>query len=309
MRLAEVALELEDVADVGAAEGVDRLIRVADGADVAVFLRQQLQEPVLRVVRVLVLVHEDVAERLLPAVTSLREALQHLDGEHQQVVEVDRVRGDQTLLVEVVHLRDGLVVERRDALGVLLRGDELVLRRRDLRVDPARHEALRVAVELLQARLGEPHLVGLVVDREVAAVAETLGLAPEDPPAGGVEGEDPDRARDRAEQIFETLAHLPGRLVGEGDREDLVRLHAAGVDQVRDAVGEHARLAGARAGDDEERAFGRENRLALRGVQVCEIAFGRCNGHPTMLATRATRSGRSASWATASSARCGKSSA
>ena len=59
-----------------------------------------LQQDVLRVVRVLVLVDEDVAERLRPALARLGEALQHVDGQHQQVVEVDRVRGEQAALVE-----------------------------------------------------------------------------------------------------------------------------------------------------------------------------------------------------------------
>ena len=77
-RAGEVALELHDVADVRAAERVDRLVRVADGADVPVLAAEELEQPVLRVVRVLVLVDEDVAERLLPARERLGEALEHL---------------------------------------------------------------------------------------------------------------------------------------------------------------------------------------------------------------------------------------
>ena len=55
-------------------------------------------------------------------------------------------------------------------------------------------------------------------------------------------------------------------------------------DQVRDAVREHARLARARAGDDEQRPLGVQDRLALCLVQVCEIGFGRDDGTPAMLA-------------------------
>ena len=90
----------------------------------------------------------------------------------EHVVEVDGVRGEQAALVERVDVGDGLVVEARDARRVLVGADELVLRVRDLRVDAARREALRVAVELLEAALDEADLVGLVVDREVRAVAE-----------------------------------------------------------------------------------------------------------------------------------------
>ena len=127
LRAAEVALELEDVADVGAAERVDRLVGVADREDVPVLAGEQLQEPVLRVVRVLVLVDEDVAEGLLPLLARVRMLLEHLDGAHDQVVEVHRVRGVQAALVAVVDGGHGLLVEGADALRVLLRADELVL--------------------------------------------------------------------------------------------------------------------------------------------------------------------------------------
>ena len=63
----------------------------------------------------------------------------------------------------------------------------------------------------------------------------------------------------RADEVAQPLAHLPRRLVRERDREDLVRLHAARVDQMRDAVGEDARLPGSRPGDDEKRHLGGED--------------------------------------------------
>ena len=242
-------------------------------------LREQLQQHVLRVVRVLVLVDEHVAERLRPLRARFREALQHVDGEHQHVVEVDGVRSEQTPLVELVDVGHRLVVEARDARRVLVGADQLVLRVRDLRVDAARHEALRVALELLEARLDEPHLVGLVVDREVRAVAEPLGLAAQHPAARGVERHDPDRARDRAERPLDARLHLAGGLVREGDREDLVRLHAAGGQQVRDAVGEDARLPRAGAGDHEQRPLGGQHGLPLGGVQVGEIGLRLGAGH------------------------------
>ena len=146
-------------------------------------------------------------------------------------------------------------------------------------MDAARHEPLRVALELLEARLDEAHLVGLVVDREVRAVAEPLGLAAQDAAAGGVERQDPDRPRDRAEHPLDALLHLARSLVREGDREDLVRLHAARGEQVRDAVGEHAGLPRAGTGDHEQRALGGQHRLPLGGIQVGEIGLRLGAGH------------------------------
>ena len=79
--------------------GNHALIRIADGADVVMLLGEQLQQPILRVVRVLVLVDEDVAKRLLPLLAHVGEALQHVDREHEQVVEIDGVRGEQASLI------------------------------------------------------------------------------------------------------------------------------------------------------------------------------------------------------------------
>ena len=84
-------------------------------------LGDELEQPVLGVVRVLVLVHEDVTERALPPLTGLGEALEHLDGQHEDVVEVDGVRTEEPTLVQLVDLGDGLVPERRDPCGVLVR--------------------------------------------------------------------------------------------------------------------------------------------------------------------------------------------
>src|SRR5581483_7878381 len=135
-----------------------------------------------------------------------------------------------------------------DAALVFLRADQLVLRIRDLRMDAARSEALRVALELLEALLREPQLVGAVVDREVRAIAEARRLAPQDATARGVERHHPRGARRRADEVDHALAHLGRSLVREGDREDLGRLHADRAEQMGDAAREHARLPRAGAG-------------------------------------------------------------
>src|SRR6185369_7111761 len=61
----KVALEAQDVADLGAAPAIDRLVVVADAADVAVALRQQPEPEILADIGVLVLVDQQVAKALL----------------------------------------------------------------------------------------------------------------------------------------------------------------------------------------------------------------------------------------------------
>ena len=267
----EVVLELGDVSDVGAPEGVDRLILVADDRDVPVALREERHEPELGVVRVLVLVDHDVAPPVLPGGARLLVVLEQEHGPHDQVVEVHRVGVVEPLLVERVDVGRRLLEERRDLLGVGLRRQQPLLGARDPRVHGARREPLGVELELLGARLDEPELVGLVIDREARRVAGARGVAAQEPTAGGVERHHPHPRRGAAaDQPLDSLAHLARRPVRERDREDLGRPRALRGDQVRNAVGEDAGLARPGARHDQQRALGVQHRVALFGVERVE---------------------------------------
>ena len=91
MRVAEVVLEVEDVAQVGAAPLVDRLVGIADDREVAMDLGEPADQQVLRPVRVLVLVDHHVPELARVELAHLLGGLEELDGLQQQVVEVERV--------------------------------------------------------------------------------------------------------------------------------------------------------------------------------------------------------------------------
>ncbi len=81
----------------------------------------------------------------------------------------------------------------------------------------------------------------------------------------GADGEPPQLA---AQQPFDAGAHLAGRLVGEGDGHHAVGLDVALANEVSDALGEHPRLARARAGQDEDRAVNGSHRLPLGRIEV-----------------------------------------
>ena len=102
-----VVLEVLDVADVGAAEGVDRLVGVTDDAQLgrrrprrarsgrspaaAGGADELADQDVLRVVGVLVLVDQHVAEPPPVVLGDVGEGLEQVDRRHDQVVEVERV--------------------------------------------------------------------------------------------------------------------------------------------------------------------------------------------------------------------------
>ena len=74
---------------------------------------------------------------------------------------------------------------------------------------------------------------------------------------------------DGAQQAGHPLLHLPGGLVGEGDGQSLVRPHLAALDEVGQTVGEHAGLARAGAGQDQQRTCRVEDGLVLALVEIC----------------------------------------
>ena len=99
-------LELGDVADVGAAEGVDRLILIAHNRDVAVLGGQDRDQLELGVVGVLILVHHHVVEGVLPLLARLRHALEQHHRLHDQVVEIHGVCLVQAPLIQLVDVGD-----------------------------------------------------------------------------------------------------------------------------------------------------------------------------------------------------------
>jgi len=246
-------------------ERVDGLVGVTDDRQLA---RDQLptgrphqlaHQDVLRMVGVLVLVDQHLAEPAPVVLGHSGEGLQQVDRRHDQVVEVQRVRLPQPRLVAGVDRRQHLVEAvrrarrrpRRPRVG--LRVDELVLEGGDPPRERLCRELLRVKVQLAGHQGEQPLGVGGVVDRERRPQAEGGRLTPQDPHAGGVERGDPHGPRRRADQRRDPLAHLPGRLVGERDGQHLTGPHLPGGQLVRDPVGQHPGLAGPGSRDDQQR--------------------------------------------------------
>ena len=96
-------------------------------------------------------------------------------------------------------------------------------------------------------------------------------MAAEHAGAKGVEGAEPKAFRGAAEDGSDAFAHFAGRLVGEGNGQDLAGCGPAREQDVGKAGGEHAGLAGAGAGEDQDRAIDGLDGLALLGVQAFEV--------------------------------------
>jgi hypothetical protein len=93
LHLGEMLFEVEQVGDLRAAPAVDALVVVADDAEVAMHLRQRVDEFKLRAVRVLILVRHHVA--ILGAAGFQRVGMlaEQPEREQNQIVEVHGIAG------------------------------------------------------------------------------------------------------------------------------------------------------------------------------------------------------------------------
>src|ERR1700722_9270886 len=89
--LGKVLLEFENVANVGAAPGIDRLVFIADGADIVTLAGQHAHEFVLRAVGVLIFVDEQVLKAAVVILANGRGRLQKARGFEKKIVEVEGV--------------------------------------------------------------------------------------------------------------------------------------------------------------------------------------------------------------------------
>ena len=127
----------------------------------------------------------------------------------------------------------------------------------------------------LDARVGDAGLdqvlrVVAVENREIAPVTERVGVRAQNPRADGMKRAAPERARSSwPSKSGDAPHHFAGGLVRERQQQDAVGGNAL-FQQIRDAVGERARLARTGAGDDERRAGRRGD-----GGQLLRIQFAR----------------------------------
>ena len=205
-------------------------------------------------VGVLVLVDEDMAEPPLVERRDVRERAEQVDRLADEVVEVEGVGAREALRILAKdldeHALGGVAEVRSPRVGLHVL--QLVLELGDASGGRAHGEPQGVGVEVLDDPLEERPAVGRVVDGEALREPEILGFASQDSHARGVEGGDPHALGGLADDLVHAFAHLRGRLVREGDREDLARPRLARLEQPGDATREHTRLARAGSGDDEE---------------------------------------------------------
>ena len=263
-----IFLEIEDVPDVRLAPAVDRLIVIADDEQVSMLLGEQMHQEILRIVGVLVFVHHYIAEHLLIFPEDIRVLLEQLHGEHNEIIEIEGIRRAKFLLIMHVHFRHDFLIIAPGRERELLRIDKRVLGARYGVEQSARLHLISVDLELFHRFFRKRLLILAIENIETLVVAEHCDLAAQDAAADIVKCPDVLRKHHPAvlgrlalcQEPPDTLAHLAGRLVGKGHRQDSVRGDFFLIDEIGDAVRERFRLARSGAGQNQNRPFCRENR-------------------------------------------------
>ncbi len=174
--IGKILLEVEDVGDIGAAPGINRLVVVAHNHQVLVLGSEQVRNLVLHVIRILILVYADIAKTLLIFFEHLGAAAQKLKRPHEQVVKVHRVRGTQATLQLRVNTRGLLFLRTRRAGAHLVRADHGVFRRRDLGANHVDGVLLLLDGKRLHDIAHHAARIVIIVDGELAGIAQKISI-------------------------------------------------------------------------------------------------------------------------------------
>ena len=238
-------------------------------------LRQQPQPQILRDVGVLIFVDQNELEPVLVLPQHVGMLAEQPDVLQQEIAEIGGVENLQPLLVAGVEFAALAVAEHRGfARRHLRRRQPAILPAVDQPGQHARRPALVVDVLGLQKLLEQPHLIVDVEHGEIGFELHQFGVEAQDAAADRVEGAEPRHAlHGLAEHLAEPQLHLARGLVGEGHRQDFLRARPALAQDVGDPRGQHAGLAGAGAGQHQNRSVQRLDRFALFRIEpVADIA-------------------------------------
>ncbi len=269
-RVGEEFFKLQDVGDFRAAPAVDGLVVIAYHADVVGRADELLEEAHLEGVRVLELIYGDSSIKFAEVLADIGVLAENLLGEEEEVVEIHGVLGAELVLVADGELGEKVVLQIGDI-------DSFVFRFGNFRKDVLGFDFLIGAAHADEKLFHDAHLVGVGGDGEILFVAELVYAPAQEAHAEGVEGAD----RHLVGCVLgyhaaDTVFHLGGGLVGEGDGEDFRRIHLP-LQHVGDTAGDGAGFSGSGTGQDHYGAIEIGDRLALGVVEgfECEVV---CHG-------------------------------
>ena len=272
----KLAHKVGHVAHACAAKGVDALVVVTHGhhAGVALqaarhFVARHLLEPqVLQAVGVLKLIDQDVAKAPLVVLANRIVVAQQLVRAQHQLAKIHHAFALALLFVKLVKL--DLLAAIGIVRGHIAGAHALFLATRNKVGELLGRKALFIHIELLAQPLDGRELVLRVQNLKRLRQARSLVVRAQKAVAQPVEGANPHAAHVHRQHGGEARHHFLGGLVGEGDGQNAAGRSVAVLQQPRDAGGEHARLARARARQNQGVPVGQGDGGELFGVEASQ---------------------------------------
>ena len=275
--LGKMLLQVQQIGHLRSAPAVNALVIIADDAKVAMFLGERMDQFKLGGVGVLIFVHHHILIFFAAGGQCVGMPAKKPEGQQNQIVKIHGVASVQGGFIflgnmqgQRAHIRIAKHAGRRP--GIL---------------EFAQHGEHRAGIGLFafdgnggQDFFYGRQLLGFVIDDEIALVTQFFDVLAENPDAQGVKGANRwpavggtdaggDTLFDRQE-FADAFLHFAGRFIGESHAQDVLGQDAAS-HHVSDAIGDHPRLAGARASQNQQGTLNGLHGLALLRVQTRQI--------------------------------------
>ena len=264
----KILLQLPHVRSRGAAERVDRLVVVADGKHGVIAAGKQAQPLILQAIGVLKFVNQNMTKALAIMLAQDLVARQKFETAQQQFGEIDHALALALFVVNRIQL---LLAARVAVVRVCIgSAPALILVIIDVPSHLPRWKALFIDVGRFAQPLDECKLVLAVENLESLRQTGIAVMRAQKTVAQSVKGAHPHAARINRQHRTDAREHFLGSFVGKCHRQQPGRTHLPRLDKPRDARGQHARFAAARAGEDQCRLVRQRDRLVLPLIEAAE---------------------------------------
>ena len=248
-RIRIIRFKIKDILDIRPAPSVDRLVRISDDGDLAPRRGQAFHKPVLGVIRILILVDQDMLETVLPGLEDFGMFVEQDHGFHDEIAKITRLQAFHPVLIELINFSH-MVLKKLDRLrGVLGRGNKKILGTLDLLAHSLRVHIFFTQLEFRDTFLDDLKLIILVIDDKIPVELHGGTVLAKNTKTCGMERAHPHPLGDKP---LNTIPHFRCGFVRERNAEDVEGRNSM-LDQVRDPVRKDTRLPASRTRQNKQR--------------------------------------------------------
>ena len=218
-----IFLEIQDILHVSTTPTVDRLVRIPNNTDIFKTGSQEFDQLVLSMVGILVLINVDVLEFLLIVSQNIRILIKETQGQHNQIIKVNRLRLTQLFLISSVTLGHDLRIHITSlgSIGHII--NQVILSIGNGSQNSSFIPFFRIQVQLLENAFHERSLFTRIHNSKITVVANMIRITTQNTHTHGVEGRN-QTVLSGWIKVISTLFHLTRSLIGKGNGQDIPRI-------------------------------------------------------------------------------------